>query len=353
MNTAEIVVREVQGDSGFQVRQLFAERIRKPRQSPHLHSHSEVLPFHVASRDVVRIGPSVDDLGYNLRESRWGVPRVGAIVLSVIPEQFHKLSEVRLSAKNALDRTVEVVAVRRDLETIFGQALLESGQELNRGFFGALANLEMGDKFSLCVKRDENPLIAKLRRIAFTNAALLLSAERPDFIALQILGTQAVHLRFHCLRSALPSHKKQAHDRISIESGEPLRAANGAAFDKALNRTRCRVGLRDHRIPRQSLVRFTEGSFAGIAAPALNAALTEVSEPLAGLVFASNAGHGVSPLAFCGETGQNSLWSEAWVTPRFGLVPSAARTADGALIVKGYELYWKNRSEERRVGDKG
>ncbi|MFZ0563330.1 MAG: hypothetical protein WAM43_17090, partial [Terriglobales bacterium] len=30
-------------------------------------------------------------------------------MLSVIPEQFHKLSEVRLSRENALNRTVEVI----------------------------------------------------------------------------------------------------------------------------------------------------------------------------------------------------------------------------------------------------
>ena len=29
MNAAEIVIREVQGDSGFQVRQLFAEAVRQ------------------------------------------------------------------------------------------------------------------------------------------------------------------------------------------------------------------------------------------------------------------------------------------------------------------------------------
>jgi hypothetical protein len=105
MNAAEIIVRKVHGESGFQVRQLFAEGIGKPRKAMHLHSHGQVLPFNKASRNVVRIRPAVNDLGYNLRDSWWGVSRVGAIVLSVIPEQFHKLGEVSLSREDALNRT--------------------------------------------------------------------------------------------------------------------------------------------------------------------------------------------------------------------------------------------------------
>lgn len=47
MHAAEVVVREVQGDSSSQVLPLFRERIGEPRQSANLHSHREVLPFNV------------------------------------------------------------------------------------------------------------------------------------------------------------------------------------------------------------------------------------------------------------------------------------------------------------------
>jgi hypothetical protein len=76
---------------------FFAESVRQPRESADRHAHREILAFDKASRDVIGVGASVNDLGYNLRESRWGVPRVGAIVLSVIPEQFHKLERNRIS----------------------------------------------------------------------------------------------------------------------------------------------------------------------------------------------------------------------------------------------------------------
>ncbi len=55
MHPAKGVVREVQGDSGFQMRQFLAESVRQPREPAKLHPHREVLPFHKASRNVPRI----------------------------------------------------------------------------------------------------------------------------------------------------------------------------------------------------------------------------------------------------------------------------------------------------------
>jgi hypothetical protein len=78
-------------------------------------------------------------------------------------------------------------------------------------------------------------------------------------------------------------------------------------------------------------VRIGERGTAGSAAVSLHFSLAVGSKPLAGLVFASDACHGVSPLAFCGETSQNTLGSEAWVTPRFGLAPTPVQAEAGAL----------------------
>jgi len=52
MNTAEIVMREVQSDCGFQIIQLFRESIGQSGKTPHLHSHNQILPFHVRRADM-------------------------------------------------------------------------------------------------------------------------------------------------------------------------------------------------------------------------------------------------------------------------------------------------------------
>ena len=81
MNTAEVVIREVQGDSGFQILQLARESVGEPRQSPQLHSHGQILPFHIAGRDVFGIGNAAANFGYNLhRESPFQVPRLLGLV---------------------------------------------------------------------------------------------------------------------------------------------------------------------------------------------------------------------------------------------------------------------------------
>ena len=97
MHAAEIVVSEMQRDGGFQVHKFLAESIRQTREAADRHAHREILPFYKASRDVVRIRIARADLGYNLRDPWWGVPRIGA--LSEVPEQFHKLREIYIRSK--------------------------------------------------------------------------------------------------------------------------------------------------------------------------------------------------------------------------------------------------------------
>jgi len=55
MHAAEIIVREVQSTSRFQVRQPLRESVRQARKSPHLHPHGQVLPLDVRGADAVGV----------------------------------------------------------------------------------------------------------------------------------------------------------------------------------------------------------------------------------------------------------------------------------------------------------
>src|SRR5216684_8384909 len=99
MNTAQIVIRKMQSDSGFQVLQFLAKGIGQPCKPSHCHSHGKVLPFHVTSADMFRVGSTISDFGYNLRDSWWGVPRC-AVVLPVISKQLYQLREVAHASKH-------------------------------------------------------------------------------------------------------------------------------------------------------------------------------------------------------------------------------------------------------------
>src|SRR5207244_4825800 len=150
-------------------------------------------------------------------------------------------------------------------------------------------------------------------------------------INLQIFAGKISHSIIHQTRTVFASDNKQPHDGVAIQAREPFCAANRATFNKTLNRTDHRIGFRQHHVPRQLRVRFAESRFAGIAAPALNPVLTEVPKSLASLTLASEAGHGLSPLAFCGEKPQNQFGSRSWLTPRFGLAPTPVSAEAGAL----------------------
>jgi hypothetical protein len=98
MHAAEVVIREVQSDGSFQMRQLLAERIGKPRQSPHLHSYGQVLPLDVRRANVLRVRIASPHLGYNLDDWAWGVPP-SRIMLPVVAVQLHQLREIYVQPK--------------------------------------------------------------------------------------------------------------------------------------------------------------------------------------------------------------------------------------------------------------
>jgi hypothetical protein len=164
-----------------------------------------------------------------------------------------------------------------------------------------------------------NPLTTQLRRISLANVALLLSAKGPNFVNLQIPGAKVLHSGIHQSSAAFTSNKQQAHDRIAVESGEPFGRADRAALKQAMQSTLCCVRVRQEHIAGEFGVGFGKAGIARSAFPALDSALTEVTEFLADLVLASDAGHWNSPLCLSGMTCYHEIASEVRVTPRFGL----------------------------------
>ena len=55
MDSAEIVMKEIQRDLMTVILNLLAERIRQPGKPPHRHPHREVRPLVVGRTDVARI----------------------------------------------------------------------------------------------------------------------------------------------------------------------------------------------------------------------------------------------------------------------------------------------------------
>lgn len=340
MNAAEIIVRKVQGDSSFQMRQLFAERVREPRKSPHLHSHGQITAFDKTGRDMVRVRIASSDSGYNPLDWRWGVPRIGSVELPVVAKHFRKLREVHVQTKAHRHAACVVMqAVTRDLRPAFDASVQVPEK---RGGIAAkpLADVKRGNKFCFRINRHKHPLTSKFLGIARANALLFLSDPRPNFVDLQIPGPESSQSCVHQSSAAFTSHNEKAHDRVAVESGEPFRGSDRAPLKQTMQRTFCRVGIGQKRIAGKSGVGFAEGGIAGSAAPALNTAFTEEAEPLAVLVVTSGAGHGVSPVACCAEKCHNEFGSGSWLTPRFGLAAASVDAPAAAHYVSDYPLGW-------------
>jgi len=319
MNTAEIVIREVQGDSGFEMRKLLTERIREPRKTPHRHSHGQVLPFHKRRADMVRVGVALSNFGYNPRDAWWGVPPARAVILPEVAKQFGELGEVYVRAEALRNGNgVVVQSIRGELHAV-SDALIQVPQESPCIGTHALANAKRRHQLGLRVNGNVNPLVAKFGRISASHVAPFLSDVAPDFINLQIPGAEVSHPRIHDTGAAFASNEQEPHDRVAIQSGQPFGATDRATLNKAVQSTLCGLGIRQERVTGESSVRFGKSVLAGSAFPALSVALAETPGLNAVRVLASNAGHVISPLCLSGMTCYHEIASEVRVAPRFGL----------------------------------
>jgi hypothetical protein len=307
MNTAEVIKPEVQGDCGFQIVQLFRESVGQSGKAAHLHPHGQILPFNVASGDVFRIGPTIAHFGYNLRDASWGVPFIAE--LAIVAVQFDELRVVRTASKGVLDCAfVKVKAVRGELAAV-SDSFFQIGHELIRGIAAALANGKRRNEFGFRVDGHKYPLIAALGGIVFADLPLLLKAESPDFIALDVVAFQVAHSRVQQPLAAFPGHDEQTHDGVAMQPCKPLCRAQGATFNQALDGAESRSFIYAHCKGRSGFG-VGKGCGAGRTAVTLDSVPSVAAKLFDRRVLAFNARHGVSPLALCGETSQNIFGSD-------------------------------------------
>jgi hypothetical protein len=73
MNPAEVAMHVMNSNCRNMVLNLFRERICKPRESPHLHSHGQILALDMARTDVLGIGGTADQFLLTANALRWAV----------------------------------------------------------------------------------------------------------------------------------------------------------------------------------------------------------------------------------------------------------------------------------------
>jgi hypothetical protein len=279
---------------------------------------------------VIGIGITKTDSGYNLRDAWWGVPRIGAVELAVVPKQLNELREVHVQTEALCYRFgVKVKPIGRKLHSP-RKPLVKVPAEFLRGQHRAFAHAEYGNEFGVGVHRYKNPLVSELSRFALPDTAVFLREERPDFVNLNVLADKVLHSLRHKPLAAFTGSKQKPHDGIAVQTREPLRAANRTPFEKALNCLQANIGPRNHCGPRQPFMRFAERGATGLAAPALNTALTKVPESFAIIVVTTSAGH--IGLVFLAGQADNEFASALRLTPRADLAPDSVAADAGAFL---------------------
>ena len=249
MNTAKIVIREVQGDSGFQVIQLLAESVCQPRQSANLHPQREVLPFHQTGRDVLRVRTTPSNLGYNLHDWPWGVPR-SAVMLAIIAKQLFQLREIGVSSEAFSNSCgVERIGVCGELNAV-SHSLSQIPDERLRVQHCAPPNDVAGNEFRFLIQSGKNPSISELARVILLHVASLLADESPYLIDLQITTGHFLHSFIEQRLGLLSGDKKQSHNHIPVQSSEPFGRADRAALKQTLNGLHPQFGVGCHGLPR-------------------------------------------------------------------------------------------------------
>jgi hypothetical protein len=302
--------------------------IRATNVAAKMNPDRQVESFDMAGAYKTRLGMSASDAWDRLHNPAHGtVPvRPGDVRTRI---EFYQLREVNVFSEMCIyGVNIRAVSIAGKLENTLRSGA-KVAHEIPRGVRVSVANVVRDDELGFAVQRKPRPNSAPLSRSVGAQALFVASDERVHFVCLYQIGANVPYRRVKQSLAFVSGAYHQIQDRADVQSSYAGDRTHAHAFHHHFEHAGSGVNV--NVVGFESFDRLGEGSFAGLAAPTLDAALTEVTEFLAALVLAFDAGHRVSPLAFCGETRHNELGSRAWVTPRFGLAPLPVSAGSGAF----------------------
>jgi hypothetical protein len=95
---------------------LFAERVRQPSESPDAHSHRQVLTFHMAGADVLRVGLAYAYHHFSAHHFCRGVAPLAFGSRAIHLDELREVHPVIQRVSNG--RTVRSEAVSSDLKSL-------------------------------------------------------------------------------------------------------------------------------------------------------------------------------------------------------------------------------------------
>ncbi len=334
MNTAEIVKREVERESGFEILPLLRESIGQPRQSANPHSHGQVLSFDVRGTNPLEARPSPFWERDCSNDFRRRVPRLGLSRASV---NFYQLREINASAKAVVNGlNVGLESISGDLEAAlcrFADFICESLRVACR----AAPKVPRQNQLCVSFNGDEGvgiPARGIAARIVFFFAA----DKAPQFVTLNVRHRDVADSTFQKPLALLANQNEQRKNCCVVESSQAFDRTDRAPFNKKLNRLGSLLQRRVHAAKRRGMV-LGKRLAALITAETLKA-VAVFSKFLTARIAVVTGHFG---LPFCGSKPIMFLGSALRLTPRADLAPLSGRTEGGAF----YSLLLKSRKSSQ------
>jgi len=168
---------------------FLAERICQPCKSTHAHSHGQILPLHVASRYVLRIGVARTAKRLCAVDLRRAVAPCRVRNFAV---HLAELSVIDISTESGLDGfQISSVPVARDLNSIC-QTLRKIADKLDCGLAALIADAPRWYEFRISADGNPSPNVTSIlgSLLSEPDVSLFRVNEAPNLVELKPLARQ-------------------------------------------------------------------------------------------------------------------------------------------------------------------
>lgn len=268
--------------------QLAAVGIGSANEATKMSSYGQVQSFDMASAHKSRLGASATYACYRPCNPTHGTHPIGSGYIGSRVElnqlgEMHANVEVRVHCVH-----VSAKPIGRELKNAFGSRP-EIAHKLPSAIGVSIPDVMRNDELRFAVHSNPRPRTAPFWRGIAAQPLFVASNKAVEFVGLDQVRLNPANQAIKQPLALVSRREHEIENRSDVQSRQSGDRTHAHTFHHQLKRTRSRVQI--GVVGFEPFDRLRKSGFAGLAAPALNAALTEVTELFAVLMLAFQAGH--------------------------------------------------------------
>src|SRR6266849_3205996 len=328
MHANEVEKCHVKIHGGLEMAKAFAESQAQSSEAPQVSPNGQVGAFYVRCADTHFVWVSADNYWNGCRDFRRLIPVWPFSIAGAA--QLKQLSEMNVRSEILFDSgNIAAQSVRRKLETS-RNSLAQISNKFVGAYRIALGNEVGQNHFRVAVNRHPNVGIAPFGGRAGDQMTFFGMNEGPQLIGLHEAGMDSANTRIEKFAAVIANGQKERKNRSLMCASNPRDGAHTHALKQQIDDLRRSFGVRvvaSKRLP----ARLRKRGITSGAAVTLDSLAPIESESLRFVMFASQAGHGLSPLVFLRKKPDNQILGfECGLRPLLNLASPLAETSGGA-----------------------